>query len=144
MRTCTRCLRELADFEFHIFRTNKSGMKSYYCRMCRDCSNECGQIVATLKERHPPPPVGTPCACCNRIDKLQLDHCHATADLAQTLEGPERDALLDRAFRNFICSRCNTALGNMGDSEEGVMQALRYLQRWRRSMNASVLPQQGN
>jgi len=144
MRTCTDCQEVKEDYEFHIFRTNKSGMKNYYCRSCRECSKNNNRVISFLKKRFPPPPPSTPCALCHRIDKLTLDHCHATAQRALLASGAERVALMDQSFRGWCCAKCQTGLGHLGDSEEGVLQALRYLQRWRQFTSASELPMQDN
>ena len=51
------------------------------------------------------------CDLCGReSEKLQVDHDHITGDV-----------------RGALCGRCNTALGLLGDDEEGVMRALTYL-----------------
>ena len=143
MRTCTDCQEVKEDFEFHIFRTNKTGEKNYYCRYCRECCKNNNQVIACLKKRWPPLP-GSRCALCNRVDKLSLDHCHATAQQALLASGVERVALMDKSFRGWCCHRCQTGLGHLGDSEEGVLQALRYLQRWRQFTSASELRTRDN
>lgn len=57
------------------------------------------------------------CECCSgppvgRSGKLHLDHNHTTG-----------------AFRGWICSNCNTALGKFGDTLTGVLRAVDYLER---------------
>lgn len=42
--------------------------------------------------------------------RLHLDHCHTTG-----------------RFRGWLCSPCNTGIGLLGDSIEGVTRALEYL-----------------
>jgi hypothetical protein len=53
------------------------------------------------------------CEMCNQPSKhaLCLDHDHETG-----------------FFRGWICSRCNRALGMLGDNLAGVMRAVKYLQ----------------
>jgi hypothetical protein len=110
-RTCTECGDEKADICFHIFRTSKDGLRPYYCRMCRCCSNKINRHVATLKKEHPVPPLGTPCEICERIsNKLHLDH--------------DREG-----FRGFLCLICNTSLGGLGDNLEGLTRAIDYLKK---------------
>lgn len=58
-------------------------------------------------------PIG--CEACgnqNAGKSLHLDHCHETG-----------------VFRGWLCSRCNTGLGLIGDSIAAVMQVLAYLER---------------
>lgn len=42
--------------------------------------------------------------------KLHVDHCHVTGKV-----------------RGFICNKCNTGLGKLGDTAEALERALRYL-----------------
>ncbi len=44
---------------------------------------------------------------------LHLDHCHETG-----------------AFRGWLCTKCNLALGALGDNIEGLRKALAYLERF--------------
>ena len=44
--------------------------------------------------------------------RLAVDHCHETGRV-----------------RGVLCHACNTALGKLGDNEEGVLRALDYLRR---------------
>lgn len=62
----------------------------------------------------PTRPEPTNCECCGRTETkaLALDHCHTTG-----------------AFRGWLCSRCNLAIGKLGDTAEGVKMALEYLNR---------------
>ena len=61
---------------------------------------------------------GGVCAICGQPetdpgrDSLALDHCHATG-----------------LARGLLCRRCNTGLGLLGDTEEGLLRALDYLRR---------------
>lgn len=56
------------------------------------------------------------CAVCNKPPAgagrlgLVVDHCHETG-----------------AVRGLLCIRCNTGLGNLGDTEESLLRALEYL-----------------
>ena len=55
------------------------------------------------------------CECCGTVasrKSLALDHCH-----------------ISELFRGWLCSDCNTGLGFFGDSIEGLMNAVRYLER---------------
>jgi len=44
--------------------------------------------------------------------RLRFDHDHVTG-----------------AFRGWLCGKCNTAIGKLGDDIAGVERALRYLKR---------------
>jgi hypothetical protein len=113
MRHCDVCKQERPDLDFAVYRCNKAGTRRYYHRMCRACGNTVCKERQALREKHPPPPIGTGCNCCGKIDKLFIDHDHATG-----------------AWRGWLCRSCNTGIGMLpGDCEEGILQALSYLQR---------------
>lgn len=62
-----------------------------------------------------PPPTSNACECCGRVDtkrQVALDHDHKTHE-----------------FRGWLCMHCNTGIGKLGDSEQGVLLALEYLRR---------------
>lgn len=56
------------------------------------------------------------CQICNLPNKsgkgLSVDHCHATG-----------------LFRGWLCTACNAAIGNLGDSLEGILRAADYLRK---------------
>ncbi len=85
---------------------------------CRSCDNHCSRV--TYKIRKTAPPIPKSCQCCGRDakvvpgEKLLLDHDHKSD-----------------TFRGWICDSCNTGIGKLGDNLEGVLNAVRYLQRIR-------------
>ena len=84
---------------------------------CRVCVKKQSAIRATLHKYAPSKP--KLCECCNKVPlKWCLDHDHASDKM-----------------RGWICDRCNTGLGKLGDSIEGVMNALRYLQKFNEKSN---------
>ena len=60
-------------------------------------------------------PIGTPCEICGKSDlRLHFDHCHKT-----------------NKHRGWLCAKCNTALGALGDDVESIMNgAIRYLRKF--------------
>jgi recombination endonuclease VII len=52
------------------------------------------------------------CECCNTYKATHLDHCHVSG-----------------TFRGWLCGRCNRSIGQLGDNIEGLMNAVRYLER---------------
>lgn len=61
----------------------------------------------------PAPDVCELCSKTNSSGKaLSLDHCHVSG-----------------AFRGWLCTPCNAALGNLGDSLEGILRAADYLRK---------------
>lgn len=56
------------------------------------------------------PPVCEACGELRGSKSLHIDHCHMTG-----------------IFRGWLCSRCNTGLGLLGDNAEGLRKVLAYL-----------------
>jgi hypothetical protein len=55
--------------------------------------------------------IARPCGICGTVDRERVvDHCHATGQV-----------------RGALCGTCNTGLGKMGDSLEGLQRAVAYL-----------------
>ena len=76
---------------------------------CRDCVKSQAKIRKELHKTAPPKP--DVCECCgNKPLKWCLDHDHKT-----------------NKFRGWICDRCNTGLGKLGDNIEGLEKAKEYL-----------------
>ena len=111
--TCGQC-GDLMTPDNRVKKSVSKRGKQYYKSRCRTCIDESETILRQLKKENHQPSAGTPCDCCKRIDKLFCDHDHATGE-----------------FRNWICRRCNSGIGLLGDSEEGLRQALEYLERAR-------------
>ena len=111
--TCRDCGDLITEQNRTMKSVSKKG-KTYYLNRCKPCIVEADMVLRRLKKDNPQPPAGTPCACCKRIDKLFCDHDHSTKE-----------------FRSWICRNCNSGIGLLGDSEEGLRQALAYLQRAR-------------
>jgi len=96
--------------------------------MCNKCFNStqvhrANAIENTYGARHfsviknNRPPEGTPCACCG----VNMTHDKGIAGMCFDHD-PQTET-----FRGYICKKCNTSIGGLGDSLEGVLQAVRYL-----------------
>ena len=109
--TCRDCGNILTE-ETRVMKSVSKKGKQYYLNRCKPCIVEADILLRHLKKQNPQPAAGTPCACCKRIDKLFCDHDHATGK-----------------FRAWICRNCNSGIGQLGDSEAGLKQALAYLAR---------------
>jgi hypothetical protein len=107
---CVECGKMLSVDTGYVNAVSKKG-KLYFNSACRPCQNHRVSVVAKLKQKHPHPPSGSPCECCGRIAKLFLDHAHDT----------------DK-FRGWCCQTCNSGIGMLGDSAEGLWRALAYLE----------------
>jgi len=76
---------------------------------CKKCVKKQCKVRGKLHKKAPPRPEF--CECCKKIPlKWCLDHDHS-----------------DDSFRGWICERCNTGLGKLGDNLEGIVNAMNYL-----------------
>ena len=118
-KLCVECGKMLDSATGYINSKSQRTGKLYLNSARRPCHNHRTRVVHKLKMKHPHPLAGTPCECCGRVSKLFLDHCHETD-----------------FFRGWLCRECNSSIGLMGDSVEGVRKALTYLET--RSTQAAV------
>ena len=56
---------------------------------------------------------GNKCKICRKECPLAVDHCHATGKV-----------------RGLLCRACNSAIGKLGDTSDGIRSALKYLIDW--------------
>ena len=66
-----------------------------------------------LRRQYPSPPYEAPCGCCGKEATLQVDHDHDRVE-----------------FRGHLCLACNTSIGKLDDTLEGVLNAVVYLGRY--------------
>jgi hypothetical protein len=59
--------------------------------------------------------------CGKQADNLHIDHDHSTGQV-----------------RGVLCSSCNTGLGKLGDTIEGLQRAITYLERGRYDSNQAA------
>jgi hypothetical protein len=76
---------------------------------CKKCVKKHTKIRNKLRKEAPLKP--SICECCKQPPlKWALDHDHE-----------------DNSFRGWLCERCNTGIGSLGDNLEGVTNAMNYL-----------------
>jgi hypothetical protein len=76
---------------------------------CKKCVKKHSKVRSQLHKEAPPKP--ELCECCGKVPiKWVLDHDHN-----------------DDSFRGWICDRCNTGIGKLGDNLNGVINAVNYL-----------------
>jgi len=111
LKECRSCGAKLPPDAFNYTGVPKKSGERYSKVICKTCDREerkKGRL--RLKAAGPPPPA---CECCSRTGRLYLDHCHTT-DL----------------IRGWLCAKCNTGIGKLGDSVIGLRKALVYLLRF--------------
>ena len=113
---CIKCgiTKDNIKFPYCKSRLDSYGFYIRNNRTCKKCIAENNKAVREIRKYNPIPELGTPCECCNKpiMEKsnFQLDHDHK-----------------DNTFRGYICRKCNIGIGNLGDDEEGLLRALRYI-----------------
>lgn len=76
---------------------------------CKKCIKKHTKIRNKLRKKAPDRP--EICECCKKIPiKWALDHDHE-----------------HNSFRGWLCERCNTGIGSLGDNLQGVINAVNYL-----------------
>lgn len=128
---CSSCnmRKDNVEFQWYANRFTKDGYRlrvNTYCSTCSTrISKELSNVKKTILKQHPQPAYGDPCAICNKpvyknkasvpdgIDGTwgwQCDHDHDTGE-----------------FRGWLCKKCNTGMGALGDNLESVLRAVQYL-----------------
>jgi hypothetical protein len=107
---CRRCKEHKPHSEYYLYDyTRQTGSR----RDCKTCYSEYQRILVTLRKIHRYPYENPICDCCGGLfhdERLQLDHDHITG-----------------AFRGFLCRSCNVGIGALGDTMEGLAQAMAYM-----------------
>jgi len=104
-KNCTYCgkRKNLKSFPKH------SMYKDNLDTRCRSCVKKHSKVRIKLHKKAPPKPEF--CECCGKIPiQWCLDHDHS-----------------DDSFRGWICTKCNTGIGKLGDNLDGVIKAVNYL-----------------
>ncbi len=111
-RVCTHCGEEKHYSEFYAHPSNgknlPGGGRDHRCKVCQN------EYSRTLREAHKTaPPKPNKCDCCGiEGKKLVPDHIRDTTTV-----------------RGWLCNNCNKAIGMLGDTSSGVLQAYQYLTR---------------
>ena len=76
---------------------------------CKSCVKSHSKVRSKLHKHAPIKP--EVCECCKEVPiKWVLDHDHQ-----------------DDSFRGWVCDRCNTGIGKLGDNLDGLVKAVNYL-----------------
>ena len=109
MYKCKECDRLLFSTAFTTSYI-RSDSAFHLKKICREC---CTELEVEKREaRKNAPPKSEVCDCCHKNKKLQMDHTHGTTNV-----------------RGWLCTNCNTGIGAVGDTLEGVLRAAIYLEK---------------
>lgn len=132
---CSVCgvLKDNTEFTFYKDRKTSDGFRLRVNTNCKKCQKNNAKDLREAKKfaisiGKPQPDFGELCDCCDRpvyknkksipLDIVngtygwQCDHEHGTSN-----------------FRGWICKPCNTGVGSLGDSIEGLERAIKYLKK---------------
>tara|TARA_R110000764_G_scaffold15304_1_gene43526 strand:+ start:645 stop:1163 length:519 start_codon:yes stop_codon:yes gene_type:complete len=109
MQECKECHRILSLTAFTSGSLRSDG--AYYLKkLCRECQTEMEAEKREARKNAPPKSEG--CDCCHGKNNLEMDHLHGTS-----------------IFRGWVCRNCNSGIGSLGDTLEGLLQAAVYLEK---------------
>ena len=126
-KVCTKCGKDKLLSEYTILpgssiRGRNRG-KNPECKECEYARRKGERQAYKFAGKPAIPPLGEPCQCCGKTDqRLVFDHCHTTLK-----------------FRGWLCKRCNTAIGSLGDTIEGIENAMAYLKGKNKGKNNEQL-----
>ena len=125
--TCSVCKRKLPSHYFGHYRTR---FKSNLMRLrvntnCKDCSRKESKVLAEIKKQNPPPAYLTECPQCNKTVYEKVE------DIPEGVDGTNGPWQCDHdhkkgTFRGYLCKRCNTGTGLIGDNLEYFANALNH------------------
>ena len=119
-KKCSKCSEDklLLNFTFNCSGNchfNKEGYR-HQRPECNDCTKKeketCDIAKRKSKDKGEPTkaPPGTLCEICEKTTKIVYDHDHETCE-----------------FRGWLCDPCNRGLGQCGDTLEGLLKRVNYL-----------------
>ena len=107
---CKKCNILKPVNSFRLYR-RVTGDRNSRDSKCKDCSRHANDVIKRLRSISPASKGY--CECCHaETNKLVLDHCHDT-----------------EVFRGWLCPPCNLGIGVLGDTLEGIKNALDYLNK---------------
>jgi len=109
VQECKKCHRILPGTAFTTQSIRADGAYKLK-RICRECWTIMQREHREARKNATSKPDN--CDNCHKSKKLELDHLHGTA-----------------IFRGWLCRDCNTGVGLLGDTLEGVLRAAIYLEK---------------
>jgi hypothetical protein len=107
-KQCLYCKEEKYLYDFPKHSHYKDNLDS----RCKECIKKHNKLREQLHKKAPARP--SACECCGEIPyKWCLDHDHQTNE-----------------FRGWLCDKCNTGIGKLGDNLDGLHKAVIYLQKF--------------
>ena len=112
IQECKECHRSLPLTAFTTH-TPRSDGAYYLQKICRECHTIVKKEHRDASKKAPLKPDN--CDNCHENKKLEIDHTHGTTNV-----------------RGWLCTKCNSGIGSLGDDLEGVLRAVTYLENYRK------------
>jgi len=112
-KSCIYCKQEKPFSEFGKHPTRFDGMDG----RCKQCIRERIRLVKQIRETAPA--MSSTCDCCG--EEIGIDKSYKQIKLCL-----DHDPIKN-TFRGWLCHKCNTGIGLLGDNVEGLLRALDYL-----------------
>jgi hypothetical protein len=127
MVTCSVCKvsKDQSNFQHYRSRFKDNGMRLRVNTNCRECSTKEGKVLAKIKKDNPQPNYLTPCPQCSKIVYEKSEHIPEGVDGTNGPWQCDHDHT-DGTFRGYLCKRCNTGTGLIGDSSEYFENAKKF------------------
>lgn len=121
-RECSKCSKVKPISEYYRRSQSSGGGHERFCKECKKTYYKREHRWRHLKERYDitreeyedryKDQEGRCGVCGTYKEVLCVDHCHSSGDI-----------------RGLLCSPCNRAIGQLGDTEESLMRAVEYLKQ---------------
>jgi len=125
--TCSVCKRKLPSEYFQHYRSRfkKNKLRLRVNTNCKDCSVKESGYLAKIKRDNPAPEYGEHCPQCNKVVYEKVE------DIPEGVDGTNGPWQCDhdhstKEFRRYLCKRCNTGTGLIGDSQQAWEKAVTY------------------
>jgi hypothetical protein len=122
---CSVCMRKLPAKYFTHYRTRikKNGLRLRVNTNCVDCQKKESKILNEIKKENPPPAYLEKCPQCDKIVYEKVE------DIPEGVNGTNWPWQCDHdhkrgVFRGYLCKRCNTGSGLIGDNIDYFRTAL--------------------
>jgi hypothetical protein len=106
------CCKQWLSLEFFGVDKSRSNGRSSSCKKCTSHKGTASRYKLSVDQARDLRDGTRVCEICERTQKLEVDHSHATGEV-----------------RGVLCSRCNGALGQFCDDEKLLTKAIEYLRR---------------
>lgn len=126
MTTCSVCKisKDETNFQHYATRFKSNGNRLRTNTNCRECTKKESKVLNEIKKLNTPPEYLTPCPQCKKIVYEKSE------DIPEGVDGTNGPWQCDHdhklgTFRGYLCKRCNTGTGLIGDNVDYFINAVK-------------------